>query len=202
MGVDRLRPPIDDLLGQVDQVTGALECVDLDDAHAFRVGGLQPDLETVLAGFQLVILRSRGELSLVIRQILADQAALQRAVGRGTQQHEVLPAVHPVFMHQELETDEVATELTHLRVQEIRPDADEILLRMLHVRQVGYSDWALRWSGSPAGGRNRGSGHTWWRRCLSGLRGGLLGRFGRRLLFTLPRLPEHEHREGENDKQN
>ena len=192
---ERLAGAVADLVGHVDQVAAAREAHHLGDLHAVLLGRLQAQLHCVLAVLQAQLASGQLELRLVVRQALADQARLRGVLvprGAVVEQDEVAARLAARLVLLELEANDVTT-----------------LRRDLGAQQIGLDHGARRGGGLRgllarhhrlAGRRaQRGRGHRAVDRRRVARCGLLLG--GGRLVLLDPAIPQHDQREGENQKE-
>ena len=188
---------IEDLEADVNQVASPPEPKDLADLRTRSGRRGKPHFNLILAVAKLEAFARCGEERAMVGQAVADETGLSdiRSFGAAIEQHEMLAAVDRVAVLLELQPAHISALAADLGNEDIGFDP--------------YRDAALR--GRPGLLRHGRlarcelfAGHRRLSRCwerLPGLRGDFLGR-ARRLLITLPRVEQHEHREGENEEKN
>ena len=191
----RLAGTVADLVGHVDQVAAAREAHHLGDLHPVLLGRLQAQLHAVLAVLQAQLARGQLEQRLVRGQPLADQARLRGVLvtrGAVVEQHEVAARLAARLVLLELEANDVATLRRDLGAQQIGLD---------HRARRGRSLRSLLTRNDRLAGRRaqRGRGHRAVGRRRVARCGLLLG--GWRLVMLDPAIPQHDQREGENQKE-
>ena len=194
---DRRRGGVRDVVGDVDHVAAAMERQHLHDPVAVRGDRRELEVEPLRAGCELVRARLHGVRGPVVRHALAEQPRLrhERALGRPEQREVGFRFVARIAMLEERDFDDRAAGRIDGRAIEIRDDRDGASRRRglrLRPRRNGRGRGSLGRRGAARRRRQVGRGRR--------LRGRRRHHRRRRPEFLLPRFPQHQRREREDDE--
>jgi hypothetical protein len=173
----------------IDHVAVALEGVGLGDFQAVLAAGRELDLDSVAARRKAALALLHPPQAAVVRPGVARQAALRFILVLRSEEHERLGRIPRVLVLKELHALQRGAERVELGHHEIGRDADRFPLG----RRLGARNGTRR----GLGGRF-GRGRLRRRHAL--LRGGRRRRRGGAALLV-PRLPQHQQRKAEDEKQ-